>query len=271
MNRFLLASLTAAMMAAPLMADEDFGGIGVTIFQIPAGVYVAEVIPGGPAAETNIQKGDVIIAIDGVSLKGKNIEFSKSQIRGQVNKPLEVTYVSQGDTNSVVMRRTSMLVKDFNADDVSAWYGDKTEFDAQELETFASGTEANKRLLAVLSRGTIVADDAKGVSAQDLNGVFIEKAEEFAPKASSDKGVKSNGAELKGFSRKAIAFTLKTAGTAVVKVSDPSGEVVATVRVDDAAAGFNSVAWNSENVPSGRYMVSIEQSFGIAGKFAVLK
>ena len=76
---------------------------------------------------------------------------------------------------------------------------------------------------------------------------------------------------LKGFSRNAISFTLKTAGTTVVKVSGPNGEEVASVRVDNAPAGFNSVAWNSENVPSGRYMVSIEQSFGVAGKFAVLK
>ena len=197
--------------------------------------------------------------------------FSKEQIRGQIDKPVELTYVSEGDTLSAVVRRASMLVKDFNAEDVSAWYGDKQEFNAAELETFASGSETDKQLLAVLSRGTVVASDAEKVSARNLNGVFVKKAEVVAPKVNSNKGVKSNGAVLKGFSRNSIAFTLKTAGTTVVKVSDPNGEVVATVRVDNAPAGFNSVAWNSENIPSGRYMVSIEQSFGISGKFAVLK
>lgn len=271
MKNFVKASLVAGMLAAPIMADEDFGGIGVTIYQVPAGVYVAEVIPGGPAADTKLATGDIIIAIDGVSLKGQNIEFSKGQIRGQVNKPLEITYVSNGDTSSVVVRRASMLVKDFDEESVSAWYGDKKEFNGAELETFASGTEANKKLLAVLSRGTVVAGDAKGVSAKHLNGVFVEKAEEAAPKAQPNKTVKSNGAVLKGFSRNAIAFTLKTAGTTVVKVSGPNGEEVASVRVDNAPAGFNSVSWDGENVPSGRYMVSIEQSFGVSGKFAVLK
>ncbi|WP_290735568.1 MULTISPECIES: S41 family peptidase [unclassified Fibrobacter] len=271
MKKFVKASLVAGMLAAPIMADEQFGGIGVTIYQVPAGVYVAEVIPGGPAADTKIKKGDVIVAVDGVSLKGQNIEFSKDQIRGQVDKPVELTYVSDGDTLSAVVRRTSMLVKDFNADDVTAWYGDKDEFNAQELETFASGSETDKQLLAVLSRGTIVAGDAEKVSARNLNGVFVKKAEKVEPKTNPNKGVKSNGAVLKSFSRNAISFTLKTAGTAVVKVSGPNGEEVASVRVDNAPAGFNSVAWNSENVPSGRYMVSIEQSFGVAGKFAVLK
>jgi S1-C subfamily serine protease len=52
MNKLAKFSLMAALAAAPVMADEDFGGIGVTIYQVPAGVYVAEVIPGGPAADT---------------------------------------------------------------------------------------------------------------------------------------------------------------------------------------------------------------------------
>lgn len=271
MNSLIKFSIAAAIAAAPSLADENFGGIGVTIYQVPAGVYVAEVIPGGPASETKLKTGDVIVAVDGVSLKGKTIDFSKEQIRGQIDKPVELTYVSEGDTLSAVVRRASMLVKDFNAEDVSAWYGDKQEFNAAELETFASGSETDKQLLAVLSRGTVVASDAEKVSARNLNGVFVKKAEVVAPKVNSNKGVKSNGAVLKGFSRNSIAFTLKTAGTTVVKVSDPNGEVVATVRVDNAPAGFNSVAWNSENIPSGRYMVSIEQSFGISGKFAVLK
>ena len=271
MKSLVKFSLAAAIAAAPALADEDFGGIGVTIYQVPAGVYVAEVIPGGPASETNLAAGDMIIAIDGVSLKGQNIEFSKGQIRGQVNKPLEVTYVSNGDTASVVMRRASMLVKDFDAEAVEAWYGDKKEFNGAELETFASGTETNKKLLAVLSRGTVVAGDAKGVSARNLNGVFVQKDEEFAPKTQPNKAVKSNGASLKSFTRQTIAFTLKTAGTTVVKVSGPNGEEVASVRVDNAPAGFNSVSWDGDNLPSGRYMVSIEQSFGVSGKFAVLK
>ena len=73
MKNFVKLSLLAAMAVAPVMADESFGGIGVTIYQIHEGVKVAEVIPGTPAAETKLQAGDVITAVDGVSLQGKDI------------------------------------------------------------------------------------------------------------------------------------------------------------------------------------------------------
>ena len=34
MKNIIKASLVAAMFAAPLMADEEFGGIGVTIYRL---------------------------------------------------------------------------------------------------------------------------------------------------------------------------------------------------------------------------------------------
>ena len=111
MKSIVKVSLLAAMMAAPLMADESFGGIGVTIYQIREGVKVAEVIPGTPAAETKLQAGDVITAVDGVSLQGLNIEQSKEKLRGQVNKPLEITFVNEGESYTAVLRRAQITVK----------------------------------------------------------------------------------------------------------------------------------------------------------------
>ena len=116
MNKFIKASLVAAMLAAPIMADEEFGGIGVTIYQTRDGVKVAEVIPGTPAAETKLQAGDVITAVDGVSLKGNDIEQSKSMLRGQVNKPLEITYTSEGESYTTVIRRAQITVKDLESE-----------------------------------------------------------------------------------------------------------------------------------------------------------
>ena len=40
MNRLAKMSLVAAMLAVPSMADEQFGGVGVTIYQMPQGVHV---------------------------------------------------------------------------------------------------------------------------------------------------------------------------------------------------------------------------------------
>ena len=257
-------------MHPPLLASESFGGIGVSIYQVRDGVKVAEVIPGTPAAESNLRSGDVIVAVDGAPLKGKSIEESKAKLRGQKNKPLEITFVSGVDTLSVTLRRTQITVKDLESERVESWYGDKSEFNAQELETFASATESNKQLVAVLQNGTLLKTDAQ-VAAKSLNGIYIEKDDEFAPKVKPSNANKSPSATLKGLSRTSVGFELKSAGRAVISIMDADGAVVATLVSENARPGYNSLKWNSENVPSGRYMVIIEHNGSISGKNVVLK
>ncbi|MCQ2106194.1 MAG: PDZ domain-containing protein [Fibrobacter sp.] len=272
MNRFIKASLIAAafgMAATPVLAEnESFGGIGVTIYQLKKGVKVAEVIPGTPAAESKLQSGDVIIAVDGQSLAGLTIDESKDLLRGQANKPLELTFVSGADTLSTVIRRAKIKVKDLDAEKVEAWYGDKKEFNAEELETFASANSEDQ-LVAVLKHGYRISE--KNVNSKGLNGIYVEKAEEFAPKAPKQNNGKADKAILKGFSRNAVSFELKTAGTVVVTIMSAEGEQVAVLRSENAQPGFNTLSWNSDNVPSGRYMVSIEQNGNVSGRNAVLK
>ena len=269
MNRFIKASLIAAMMTAPLMADESFGGVGITIYQVKEGVHVAEVIPGTPAAETNLQAGDVITAVDGVSLKGQDIEFSKAKLRGQVNKPLEITYISNGETYSAVVRRAQITVKDLDNKAVKNWYGNKERVNVQELETFASATENEKQLVAVLSHGNLIKKDVSVASAS-VNGIYVEKAKE-APKFSKPTAVRTGDASLRLFNRKAISFTLKSTGRATVTIMNADGEQVATLNLDNAMAGVNTLAWDGSQLPCGRYVISIDHNGSVSGANAVLK
>jgi len=274
MKNFVKVSLAAAAFgmfaAVPVMADESFGGIGVTIYQQKDGVKVAEVIPGTPAAETKLQAGDVITAVDGVSLAGQDIEASKDMLRGQVNKPLEITYISEGETYTAVLRRAQLTIKDLESEKVQAWYGEnKNVYSAQELEVIASASQADKQLVAVLQQGSVVNANAT-VSSANLNGVFVEKADEFAPKASKSLA-KPASASLVGLNRKSVSFNLKSSGVATVTIMSADGEQVATLRADDAKRGFNTLSWNADNLPSGRYMVTIEHNGSVSGKFAVLK
>ena len=262
--------LLASLAVAPLMASESFGGIGVSIYQSRDGVKIAEIIPGTPAAESNLRAGDVIVAVDGESLKGKTIEEAKAKLRGQKNKPLEVIYVSKGDTLSTILRRTQITVKDLESERVESWYGDKSEFNAQELETYASATESNKQLVAVMQNGTLVKSESQ-VSAKSLNGIYVEKADEFAPKVKQPKLNKNASATLKGLSRTSVGFELKSAGKAVITIMDADGAVFATLVSENAQPGFNTLKWNGDNVPSGRYMVTIEHNGSVSGTNAVLK
>ena len=258
------------LFACCVYASESFGGIGVSIYQVRDGVKVAEVIPGTPAAETKLQANDVIVAVDGESLKGKSIEESKAKLRGQKNKPLEITFVSGVDTLSATLRRTQITVKDLERERVESWYGDMSEFNAQELETYASATESSKQLVAVLQNGTLVKFRSQ-VSAKSLNGIYVEKADEFAPKIKQPNLNKNAFATLKGLSRTSVGFELKSAGKAVITIIGADGAVVATLVSENARPGSNSLKWNSENVPSGRYMVTIEHNGSISGKNVVLK
>jgi S1-C subfamily serine protease len=269
MNSFVKASLIAAMMAAPIMADESFGGVGITIYQVSEGVHVAEVIPGTPAAETNLRAGDIITAVDGVSLKGQNIEFSKAKLRGQVNKPLEITYTSNGETYSTVVRRAQITVKDLDNKAVKNWYGNKERVNAQELETFASATENDKQLVAVLSRGNLVKNDV-AVASADVNGVYVEKAQ-TSPKFTKTTPIRKGDSALRLFNRKALSFTVKSPGRVAVTIVNADGEQVTTLSLDNAVAGVNTINWNGSQLPSGRYVISIDHNGAVSGANALLK
>lgn len=267
LKNFVIAT---TLFAIPLSASESFGGIGVSIYQVREGVKVAEVIPGTPAAESKLQTNDVIIAVDGESLNGKSIDDSKAKLRGQKNKPLEITFVSNGDTLSATLRRTQIMVKDLESERVESWYGDKSEFNVQELETYASATESNKQLVAVLQNGTLLKTDAQ-VTAKSLNGIYVEEVDEFAPKVKPSNVNKSSSATLKGLSRTSVGFELKSAGKAVISIMDADGALITKLVSENAQPGYNSLKWNSENVPSGRYMVTIEHNGSVSGKNVVLK
>ena len=154
-TRNCLLGLMATLLVTPLMASDSFGGIGVAFYQVPNGVKVTEVIPGTPASESKLKAGDVIIAVDGESLNGKSIEESKMKLRGLENKPLEITFLSNKDTLSTVLRRTQITVTDLKNEQIESWYGNKSELSAQELETLASSNENDKQLVAVLQNGLL--------------------------------------------------------------------------------------------------------------------
>lgn len=83
--------------------------------------------------------------------------------------------------------------------------------------------------------------------------------------------VSSLAAELKGFSRNGIAFETKSAGIVKISIMSANGIMVKSVSTGNLEAGKHTVAWNSENVPSGRYLVTLSQNGKVSGKFVSLK
>jgi len=62
-------------------------GLGISVRQHDDGAFVSRVIDGSPAQELELVKGDVIIAVDGEDVAGKNI----STISGMLGGPVGTT------------------------------------------------------------------------------------------------------------------------------------------------------------------------------------
>jgi len=76
-----------------------FGGIGVRISEEPDGyLLIADVIKGCPAEKAGILAGDVIIAVDGVDIKGRGLPAADS-IRGEPGTKVVITVKRPGVTD----------------------------------------------------------------------------------------------------------------------------------------------------------------------------
>ena len=270
MKSFANASLFAAMLALPAMAGENFGGIGVTIYAVNEGVLVSDVIPGSPAAEAGLESKDRIIAVDGVSIAGNDIDASKEVLRGTVGRPVELSVLREKETFTVTLRRANISVNDVDASKVEAWYGEnQNSYSSDEIAEVASqNLSRNQKLLSVMQHGHVVKEEMK-VSSSDLSVVSVETSEEVAPQV-KNRSVRAVGS-LNAFDREQVAINLRAEGSTVVRIVNANGEVAARLLKEDAKAGSQSLAWDGKNAASGRYIVHIEQNGAASAVAAELR
>ena len=76
---------------------------------------------------------------------------------------------------------------------------------------------------------------------------------------------------IKGLSRSIVSVELKSAGDVKVSVVGINGAVLANVTEKSLQPGVHQVKWNSGMVPSGRYIVKIEQNGMVNAKNVILK
>ncbi len=243
------------------VADETFNGVGVAVMPTEKGAEVVSVIPGTPAADSKLQKGDVIISVNGNSTFCKKMNEVKNMLRGEKNKPVDIIFINNGDTLETTVRRAELVVKNFNSEGYSR----------SELESYASAAQSDRKLVAIMNQGDVVNDNKVSPKAKSLDCIYVEKnrIKESIPNIRENDKVEN--VHVKGMNRTSVGFELKSAGRAVITIMDADGAVVAKLVSENAQPGYNSLKWNSENVPSGRYMVTVEHNGSISGKNVVLK
>lgn len=79
------------------MTTGQYGGIGATIAQRKGEIVVNEPYEGSPAQTAGLRAGDIIVAIDGKSTKGKNSGDVTTFLKGQPNTPVVLTLRRPGE------------------------------------------------------------------------------------------------------------------------------------------------------------------------------
>lgn len=80
------------------MTTGQYGGVGATIFKRDNGIVIREPYEGYPAYKAGLRAGDMILEIDGKSLKGKNTSDVSKFLKGQPNTPLKLRIMKAGET-----------------------------------------------------------------------------------------------------------------------------------------------------------------------------
>ena len=76
---------------------------------------------------------------------------------------------------------------------------------------------------------------------------------------------------VKGLNRNAVAVELKSAGDVKVSIVGANGAVIANIAEKNLQAGSHQIKWNAGMVPSGRYVVKVEQNGMVNTKNVILK
>ena len=85
-------------------------GIGVRLENRDDRVVVLSTIDGSPAEEAGIKAGDVLVAIDGESLRGKNIVEATDKLQGSEGSQVELTVLRDGEEREFSIKRVELEV-----------------------------------------------------------------------------------------------------------------------------------------------------------------
>ncbi|HEY2795422.1 MAG TPA: PDZ domain-containing protein, partial [Micromonosporaceae bacterium] len=103
---FAIPSDFAKTIASELISDgkATHGSFGVAVMTVPsgpqpgsppAGIYVAEVVPGGPSAAAGLQPGDIITEIAGTEATSAE-QLQTATLENRPGQTVQLTYQRQG-------------------------------------------------------------------------------------------------------------------------------------------------------------------------------
>ena len=163
----------------------EFEGVGMTVEKDDRGLRVLEAFDGAPAAAAGIQKGDVILSVDGRSIAGLSSTLATGRIKGPAGTSVKLEVFSPGaeDTRSVSVKREKIEVPIVEGRAVER---DGRKLAVVELRGFSSGAHGvlRKEIDKQLERGAegIILDlrgNGGGLLSEAVlvSSIFIEDGE----------------------------------------------------------------------------------------------
>jgi carboxyl-terminal processing protease len=163
----------------------EFEGVGMTVEKDDRGLRVLEAFEGAPAAAAGIQKGDVILSVDGRSIAGLSSTLATGRIKGPAGTRVKLEVFSPGaeDARAVQVKREKIEVPIVEGRMVER---DGRKLAVVELRGFSSGAHGvlRKEIDKQLKRGAegIVLDlrgNGGGLLSEAVlvSSIFIEDGE----------------------------------------------------------------------------------------------
>jgi carboxyl-terminal processing protease len=96
------------------MTTGQYGGIGASVREIDDNVVITEIYEGAPAQKSGIEVGDVIVAVNGITIDKKNSEDISKFLKGQPGSSvtLSVKHYGNNTPTNYTIKREEIKLKD---------------------------------------------------------------------------------------------------------------------------------------------------------------
>ena len=84
-------------------------GVGIQLREEGEEIVVSELIEDSPAQRAGIEPGDVLVAVDGESVRGKDVAEVTQRVQGPEGSMVELTFLRDGEEREFSMRRAELV------------------------------------------------------------------------------------------------------------------------------------------------------------------
>lgn len=125
-----------------------FAGIGAVIGEHDEGVIIREILPESPAYKSGLKMGDIIVSVNGTSLRWKTTTEAVNLIRGEIGSRVTISYRRGGMLASSEITRQEVKIPSIKSETLSGgvlyieikMFGQSTARDFRQI----LATQANK-------------------------------------------------------------------------------------------------------------------------------